>query len=147
MLGDLSGLGLAGDHSPRGFEGGLPVSGFIEQLPRPQEHQRYHYRHAAEDRGQQLKQSARDTAEGLSDTTDQLREVLDDVQDWVRDQTHVRPVAMTASAFALGYVLGGGIPRWLARFGARVGLPMAAAGAFARYIATAGTDRPSEGLQ
>lgn len=114
---------------------------------RPQEHQHYHYRTGEPDvagRGRDVTAGVRDVAEELSETADDVQELVNEVGTWIRQQTDVRPMAVTAGAFAVGYVIGGGLPRWLVRFAARVGLPMAAVGAFARYVSTAGVESPHE---
>lgn len=53
--------------------------------------------------------------EEITDFTKDITEVVDDASDFVRRQASIRPYTTLASAFGIGYVLGGGVPKWALR--------------------------------
>ena len=94
--------------------------------------------------GRRAAESAHDIAGEIDATTDQLAQLWGEVNPWISDVVQHRPVAITAGAFAAGYVLAGGIPRMLVRMGVRVGLPLAAAFWIARSVSSIDADDFSE---
>lgn len=89
-------------------------------------------------RGEGMKQKARQTADSARQTMGQASQQASDAyrrfDGWVHGQAARRPLGTVFAAFAAGYVVSAGLPRWLTRNLARVGLPLAAAGYVARML-------------
>lgn len=58
--------------------------------------------------------------------------------DWIGRQVDQRPVGVVGAAFAAGYVLSAGLPRWATRNLARVALPLAATAWLVRMVTEMG---------
>jgi len=103
-----------------------------------------HYQGRTPDRGRQVKERARDVGRQAKARTAQARERVGDLWQqadrWIEHQVAMRPIGMVGGAFAAGYVISAGLPRWFTRNLARVALPLAAAAYLVR-LATEDTER------
>lgn len=85
----------------------------------------------ARERGSELRDRFGDQ---MSEATDQAKDTYRKVDRWLHDQVSERPVGTVMGAFAAGYIISAGLPRFVTRTLARVGLPLAAAGYLARML-------------
>ncbi|GEM_PF-6747253 len=83
-------------------------------------------------RAQRIYQEGQHVAENARMLSEQVRKVSREVEDVVRDRLNTRPYVTLGIAAAVGYVLGGGLPRWITRIAAEFGIRAALAAAVRR---------------
>ncbi len=67
------------------------------------------------DRTERVRGEGKQIADDARELAADVNELVEEATDFLRDQAIRRPYVTLASAFGLGYVIGGGVPPWAMR--------------------------------
>ncbi len=79
-----------------------------------------------DDRTDRVRAEGKQVAEEAKELASGVNELVEEATEFLRDQAIQRPYVTLASAFGVGYVLGGGVPLWAVRAMIAVGGKMVA---------------------
>ncbi len=67
------------------------------------------------DRTEHFRKEGKHIREDARELATDLGELMEETECFIRDQAIHRPYVTLGAAFGIGYVLGGGLPKWLVR--------------------------------
>lgn len=98
------------------------------------------------DRTDRVRDEGREIASDARELASDVSEMVEEATDFLRDQAIQRPYVTLASAFGVGYVLGGGVPLWAMRALIAVGGKIAVSAVMQEIARSAGPRTGGSGM-